>query len=69
MVEEPFCGAVGLGKLVHFVVEYLLGSPGEESFHGSMFHNHIYRYIDISLGLLMSFSEKCKDYILPSGVD
>lgn len=69
MADDTLCEVLGLGMLVHLVVEELSSSSWGECFHGGLLPNLTYGCREISLFLLMSFFEKFKDQILASVVD
>lgn len=68
MVEETLCELSGIGILVHFIADQLVGSSGEEGSQGGQIHNPEYGRIEISLDTLGSFLEKCEDHALASVV-
>lgn len=69
LADETFSEVLGLGKLVHLVVEKHVGSSEEEGLQGGKFQNLEYGCIQISLGLFVSFIEESENHVLESVVN
>lgn len=64
VADETMCQVLRLGKLLQLVIELLVGSSDEESFHNYLHRNHEYGCIEASSGMPVRFFKKRKEHFL-----
>lgn len=69
VTHEALSKILGLGELLHLIVEQLVTFSGEESFDGGLFYKVKDESIKRSFSTIHGFFEKCEDHFLAPAVN